>query len=212
MSEEIRVVYADILKASNVFKSSGKEYADIVPSDIGAIPQVTEGSLGQAISSVLEAIEVMHDALGSSMQTHGDKLQHVDDTIGTPRTTLTTSWAELMIRRVFSLGSESDAKSLTDYLLKLRYWWPRKRLDQFRQVCSRWEVSSVWVWIFVACSAMSLTHMCHRVNRSSGKSRARSRSWSAMLAGKERMPIISRMPGTPMLVMPEAFDVHRRFG
>ncbi len=80
MSEEIRVVYADILKASNVFKSSGKEYADIVPSDIGAIPQVTEGSLGQAISSVLEAIEVMHDALGSSMQTHGDKLKYVYDT------------------------------------------------------------------------------------------------------------------------------------
>ncbi|TDB81138.1 hypothetical protein E1264_33150 [Actinomadura sp. KC216] len=80
MSKEIKVVYADILKASGTFKDSGKKYADIVPRDIGTVPRVTEGSLEKAISAVLEAIEVMHDALGSSMQTHGDKLKYVHDT------------------------------------------------------------------------------------------------------------------------------------
>lgn len=80
MSKEIEVVYADILKTSGVFKDGGKRYADIVPEKIAAVPKVTEGSLGDAISSVLNAIEVMHDALGSSMQTHGDKLKYVHDT------------------------------------------------------------------------------------------------------------------------------------
>jgi hypothetical protein len=80
MSEEIKIVYEDILKASGVFKDSGKKYADIVPNDIGAVPKVTEGSLDQAVSAVLEAIEVMHDALGSSMGTHGEKLKYVHDT------------------------------------------------------------------------------------------------------------------------------------
>jgi hypothetical protein len=80
MSNGIQVVYEDILKASGVFKDNGKRYADIVPNDIGTVPRVTEGSLEQAISSVLDAIEVMHDALGSSMRTHGDKLKYVHDT------------------------------------------------------------------------------------------------------------------------------------
>jgi hypothetical protein len=80
MSKEIEIVYADILKASGVFKDNGKKYADIVPNDIGALPTLTVGSLEQAVSAVLEAIEVMHDALGSSMQTHGDKLKYVHDT------------------------------------------------------------------------------------------------------------------------------------
>lgn len=83
MTKEIRVVYDDILKSSGVFKGCGKRYADIVPNDIGSSPKVTEGSLESAISSVLEAIEVMHDALGSSMQTHGDKLKYVHDTYRT---------------------------------------------------------------------------------------------------------------------------------
>ncbi|MFG2017223.1 DUF6317 family protein [Actinomadura geliboluensis] len=79
MSKEIKVVYADILKSSGVFKENGKKFADIVPAKIGAVPKVTEGSLENAISSVLDAIEVMHDALGSSMQSHGDKLKYVHD-------------------------------------------------------------------------------------------------------------------------------------
>ncbi|MFB4308700.1 DUF6317 family protein [Actinomadura sp. GTD37] len=79
MSKEIGVVYADILKTSTLFKDSGKKYADIVPESIGAVPKVTEGSLESAISSVLNAVEVMHDALGSSMQAHGDKLKYVHD-------------------------------------------------------------------------------------------------------------------------------------
>ncbi len=79
MSEEIKIVYEDILKASRIFKDSGQKYADIVPNDIGAVPTVTEGALKQAVSAVLDAIEVMHDALGSSICTHGDKLKYVHD-------------------------------------------------------------------------------------------------------------------------------------
>jgi hypothetical protein len=79
MGKEIQVVYADILKTSGVFKDCGKRFADIVPNDIGTAPKVTEGSLEQAISASLDAIAVMHDALGSSMRTHGDKLKYVHD-------------------------------------------------------------------------------------------------------------------------------------
>lgn len=80
MSNEIQVVYDDILKTSSVFTENGKKYAEVVPADIGAVPKVTEGSLEHAISAVLEAVEVMHDSLGASMRTHGDKLKYVHDT------------------------------------------------------------------------------------------------------------------------------------
>ncbi|MDL4818317.1 DUF6317 family protein [Actinomadura opuntiae] len=79
MSKEIEVVFADVLKTSEIFKDAGKAYADIVPGKIGAVPEVTEGSLEDAISSVLNAIEVMYDALGFSMQAHGEKLKYVHD-------------------------------------------------------------------------------------------------------------------------------------
>lgn len=79
MSKEIRVVYNDILKSSGVFKDSGKRYAEIVPKDIGAVPKVTEDSLEHAISAVLDAVAVIHDSLGVSMEVHGDKLKHVHD-------------------------------------------------------------------------------------------------------------------------------------
>ncbi|MFB4314418.1 DUF6317 family protein [Actinomadura sp. 21ATH] len=80
MSGEIEVVFKHILKASSVFEQSGRKYADVVPKDIGPPPKVTEGSLEQAMCAVLEAIEVMHDVLGASMQTHGRKLKYVHDT------------------------------------------------------------------------------------------------------------------------------------
>ena len=79
MSSEINVVYADILDSSSVFKTQGANYDKSVPKDIGAVPQVTESSLGDAITRVLEAISTLHDSLGSSMQIHGDKLKAVHD-------------------------------------------------------------------------------------------------------------------------------------
>ncbi|WP_106396389.1 DUF6317 family protein [Actinocorallia populi] len=79
MSAEINVVYQDILDSSSVFKTQGVKYDGIVPKEVGTVPQVTESSLSDAITRVLEAISTLHDSLGSSMQIHGDKLKTVHD-------------------------------------------------------------------------------------------------------------------------------------
>lgn len=77
---ELQFVLRDIRSASIVFQMEGAKYAGIVPDSGPSVPGGIDESLHQALSLVLPAIGLMHDAVAGCMKTHARKLRYASDT------------------------------------------------------------------------------------------------------------------------------------
>lgn len=68
------LIFSDIRSAAMTFQQEGANFAMITPDSGPAVPGGIDASLSTALSRVLPAIGLMHDAVAGCMKTHAGKL------------------------------------------------------------------------------------------------------------------------------------------
>jgi hypothetical protein len=90
MSSGFQVVMSDLQAAAQTFTAEGNTFVGIMPNACPALPDGGSGGFNQSLSSVVDAICLLHLQVGGDIQDNGGKLQTAHDNYAHTEESLTT--------------------------------------------------------------------------------------------------------------------------
>jgi hypothetical protein len=90
MSSGFQVVMADLQQASATFTAEGNTFVGIMPDACPALPSGGSAGFDGSLSTVVDAICLLHMQIGGDIQDNGVKLQKAHDNYSRTEESLTT--------------------------------------------------------------------------------------------------------------------------
>jgi uncharacterized protein DUF6317 len=96
MSSGFQVVIADLQQASATFRAESQTFAAIMPMSCPALPDGGDGAFDQSLSSLMQALDLLHLQIAGSIDNHAKKLQAAHDNYQHTEESLTQLCGQIM--------------------------------------------------------------------------------------------------------------------